>query len=242
MFVFVIGLGEIRALLAVGNREVAGGHLQRLKDVLAHKILPALSGNFANQVAGGHDEHIVVTITTAKIAIGLKKSQPAHQVFTSEIRAIPDEIVSSHTHSMRNEVTRGHALACDWIVDLEFREILPNRLVPLELAFVIQDSHGKRSEGFGNRTDRKDRLASDWKIPLDVTHTEPMRIADLPVLYYRNRQSRHAPLLHLCRYKLLQVIRNSGYAVGWRELRVCRRCSGQREQERERPDAASNHF
>src|SRR5260370_13036904 len=111
-------------------------------------------------------------VATSEMEMGWKESQRAHKVFAAEVGDIPKQIVAGHAHAMRDKIARCYPLAGHRIVQLEFGQVLPHRLFPIDFALIIEHSHGKRSEGFGDGADGKDGFGCDRKIAFDIAQTE----------------------------------------------------------------------
>ena len=90
VLIFPVWVGEVGGFLGIGMREVAGRHLQGLKNMLLHKTFPRLARNFPNQISGGHHQHVVVVVSAAKVSIALQKAQPAYEVFATEVGRVPN--------------------------------------------------------------------------------------------------------------------------------------------------------
>src|SRR5438105_8513703 len=98
---------------------------------------------------------------------------------------------------MSDQITRSHALGRDGVIHLEFRKILPDWLVPIELALVIQGPHRERSKRLADRANGKQGRSGNWQSVFDVTQAETARVDHLPVLHHSDGEPRHLPLLHL---------------------------------------------
>ena len=150
MLIFAVGKGEVGAFLAVENRKIAARHVQRLADVLLHKFFPSLPENFSHQISGGHYQHVVVVVAATEVAIALQEAETVDEVFATEGGGIPGQVVTRKSGAMTDQIAWSHTFAGYGIVHLEIWKILPHRLVPIEFALVVENSHGNRSKGFGD--------------------------------------------------------------------------------------------
>src|SRR5258708_39554962 len=112
-------------------------HAQRSEDSLPDGPLPSQSCKLPFQIAHGHDGEIVVLVGTSKALVGLKVAKPADHILAAEIRRIPNQIVPWQSRAMREKVAGRGALAGHHVIHLKFWQILPDRLVPIGLAFVL---------------------------------------------------------------------------------------------------------
>src|SRR5260370_16547448 len=112
-------------------------HAQRSEDSLPDSTLPSQSCELPFQIAHGHDGEIVVLVGASKTLVGLKVAKPADHILAAEIRRIPNQIVPWQPSAMREKIAGCGALAGHHIIHLKFGQILPYRLVPILLSFLL---------------------------------------------------------------------------------------------------------
>src|SRR5437879_8279020 len=112
-------------------------HAQRSEDSLPDSTLPSQARELPFQIAHSHDGEIVVLVVASKTLVGLKVAKPADHILTAEIRRIPNQIVPRQAGAMREKVAWRGALAGHHIIHLKLGQILPTRLVPIGLSFVL---------------------------------------------------------------------------------------------------------
>ena len=114
-------------------------------------------------------------------------------------RAIPwkmHPVVAWQSGLMTQEVAHRGSLARHRIVQPKLRHVVPHRLRPVETPLIVQESHARRGERFGDRADQELRPGRNGQVRFDVTLTIGLRQRHLAVLHHGESYAWHFPVGH----------------------------------------------
>ena len=206
-----IRLGKVGAVLGVQLREIRAGHFQRLEDALRDRILPTGAVQLARNIARRHEHQVVVLECRAQRLAGLQILQAAQQILAREVRRVPDKIMPRKTGAMRNQIPDGHLLGEHRFVQLEGGQIIADRLVPIDFAFVHLHAQCCHGEGLGDRADREESIRRGRQLFLQIAVAVALFENYFVALHDCDSQSRHLPILHGLRDEVVQSVQTGLY-------------------------------
>lgn len=134
-FHFRVGSREIIAGMKVGNAGGAVRHTHGCKDSLPDEILPLLSGDCGNYLAGHHIEQIVVGVLAAKAGLRLDVAELGDDIVARVIGWREEKQVArseSESAAMRQQIADGHLMRYIRVVHLEAGQTVHHAIVPGE--------------------------------------------------------------------------------------------------------------
>jgi hypothetical protein len=97
---------------------------------------------------------------------------------------------------VREQVTYRNPVCCDRVVQPEFRNIIANKLCPIETSLVGQHREARGRERLGDRANCKLGVGCRRQSSFGVALTVSFENDGLAVVYDRNRNSGHLPFRH----------------------------------------------
>jgi hypothetical protein len=97
---------------------------------------------------------------------------------------------------MAEQIDDSHALRRDRIVQAKLRQIVADRLLPVEPALVDQHRQAERREGLGDRAEDELRILRHGQSRLDIAQSISLDPISLAVARDRQRQAGDLPFVH----------------------------------------------
>ena len=207
----------IGLLRHLGDREHRARHPERLEEPFPHELLPALAREELDHVAHPRVHHVVVEELRADRLGRLEVLEPLEQLAPGELGLVPDQVVPRDAGAMREHVADRHRAVELVVVELDARHELPDRLVPVELAFLHEQARGHRREQLRVRSDGHDRVLGERQLAPVVAIAVALGEHELVVDHDPHPDSGNVPvpdeLLHR-RVEALELLRRGVEGAG----------------------------
>ena len=115
---------------------------------------------------------------------------------------VPEQVVPGHPGPVCHQVTWGHQLRSEGILQAKPGQVGRERSVPLEQSVVDHRSQKCRGERLGRRSDREQRVRCHRKLALDVAVAESLGEDHLTAGDGRDRRSGYVPRTDRLLYEL----------------------------------------
>ena len=188
----------------IPHRRVRPRHPQRPKDAFADQIVPRSPGALFDQIARGHEHQVLILPTPPERGVRLDVVEALIQFLATEAGPVPQQVVPRQSGPVRDQVTRRHRFAGEFVVQLKVREVLADRLVPVELARIHEHAHQHDGERFAVGSDRHQRARRDRQLVVDIPEAVPLEEHDAAVLDDPQSEPRDVPLRHHRRNELIE--------------------------------------
>ena len=113
-------------------------------------------------------------------------------------------IMARQAGMMAEQIAHRDALGRDGVMQSEFRDVIPHRLLPIEAPFVHQQGQARGGERFRDRADREVRVGCHRQAGFDIPKPISSEQRHLAILHHRNGEARNLPLVHRFRDKTLE--------------------------------------
>src|SRR6185369_8674970 len=106
------------------------------------------------------------------------------------------QIVPRQPRPVRHQIAHAQVFSHRRIVELEPRNVIAHRLLPLDLAFVNQRPEHESRESFGRRANGKQSIRGDRQLLFDVAEAKAFGVDDVFAFYDSDSHPGHFKLLH----------------------------------------------
>jgi hypothetical protein len=118
-------------------------HFERTEDRLAYVIFPACSGDVTRQISRGQEHQVLILEPAAEGRGGLEVLQPLIDLLAPPAPPIPEQVMTRQARGVAHQVSRCHLAGRVRVVEAEVGEVVTDRLFPVELALVDQETLGE---------------------------------------------------------------------------------------------------
>ncbi len=173
----------------------AGWH----EDPVVDECLPGLAAHGLDQLTRHDVEHVVVGEARAEAGRRLQEAQAPHRIGAGDLGGRHEEQVTlpqSEAAAMHQQVADRHLARDPGVVHPEIRQVIDDRVVPVDLALVHEDRERGGREGLRGRTDLEQRVGVDRLRGVEAADAVSAGERDLAVLDDCDGGARHALLFH----------------------------------------------
>ena len=168
---------------------------ERSEDPLAHEVLPGLPGDELDRVAGARVHQVVVEEGAAQRLRWLEQPKPLEELLAREVRLVPDGVVAGDSGPVGEHVPDRHRGVELVVVEANARDVLPHRLVPVELALLDEQAGRHRGEELGVGGDGYEGLRRERELLAVVTKAIPLREDELALDHDADTHPGDVPIL-----------------------------------------------
>jgi hypothetical protein len=190
-------------------------HVQPVGQPGAGKFGPALTADAFSHHACDEIAEIVILEGAAKVLARLQITQRRQHLRGRQVGGHVNPVVPRQPGMVAEQIANGDAVGGDGVMQPEFRDVVPHRLVPVKAPLVHQNGEARGGERFRDRADRELRASRHLQAGLDIAEAIGADQRRLPVLHHRDGEARNLPLVHRFRDETFEAGNEgrNGFAV-----------------------------
>jgi hypothetical protein len=97
---------------------------------------------------------------------------------------------------MAEQIAHRDAVGRDRVMQPEFRDVIPHRLLPIKAPLVHQKGQARGGERLRDRADRELSVGGHRQAGFDIAQAISLDERHFPVLHHGNGETRNLPLVH----------------------------------------------
>ncbi len=178
----LVGGGVVLVGEQLTDRQVRAAHPEGREQPGLHVVLPRHAGQHLHEVPGDQVAEVAVLEPLAQVPAERQEAEPADLVGARPVRvADPDQVVAGQSGPVRQQVGDGHPAGHYGIVHPQARQVILERLLPLEEALVGEGAHRRDGERLRHRPDGEQWVLGDRRLRCLVTVAPACGHDDVPV-------------------------------------------------------------
>ena len=202
----VIGLGVVGVAGDVVHKEGGARHADGLEQVLAHKLLPSLSGKRLDEHAHRHKAGVLIAPVRAEGPGGLHVAQVFDHAAAGAGAVDPVGVVPRQARAVAEQVARRGVVGGEGVHEPNPGQVFDHGLVPVELALVHQHRGRRRGKGLGAAADLVEGVRVRLAAGLHVRISKALAQLHLAVLNHAHGDGGLVPHLELRLHARLHTI------------------------------------
>ena len=124
---------------------------------------------------------------------------------------------------MAEQIAHRDPVGRDGVVQAEFRDVIPDRLLPIKTPLVHQKGQARGGERLRDRADHELCVGGHRQAGFDIAKAVSLDQRHLAVLHHRDGQARNLPLVHRFRDESFEVENEGRNGFAMRNRSGCHR-------------------